>query len=140
MNGHASSTTLSDLRCPICGAMHPRKAGAAHNRSFACPRCHTVLEVTKPRSPQSLTALAASVVVALSLSIAMGLHGPGFALSLMGATAAFNCLGQLMRKVVAARELRVRPNAQAKGLPKNVLAGLRKRRSAARKNPETNTF
>jgi hypothetical protein len=119
MKPQTSFATLSDFRCPVCGATQPGKTSAARNGSFACSRCHTVLEVTTSRS---LTILSASIVVSLSLSIAMGLHGPSFALALVAGAAAFNGLVQSMRKLVAAPELRVRASAHDKSFPKNVLA------------------
>ena len=138
MKGQFSVPTLSNFRCPVCGATQSGKTSAGHNGSFACSRCRTVLEVTTAQPSQSLTVLSASIVVSLSLSIAMGLQGPSFALALVGAAAAFNWLGQSMRQLVAAPVLRVRPNAQAKGLPMNVLAAPRTSRpprAARRQEP-----
>jgi transposase-like protein len=124
MNGNASSMRLSGLRCPICRAMHARKTGIAHNGSFACWQCHTVLEVTTSRSSQSFTLLATTIGIALSLSIAIGLQAPRFAM-VVGAAAVLNWLGQTMRNLAALPELRVRPNAYDKGLPKNILSAHR---------------
>jgi hypothetical protein len=127
MNGNASSMRLSGLRCPICRAMHPRKTGIANNGSFACWQCHTVLEVTTSRSSQSFTLLATTIGIALSLSIAIGLQAPRFAL-VVGAAAILNWMGPTMRNLVALPELKVRPNAYEKSFPKNIL-------SAHRANP-----
>ena len=122
MKDQASSAKLSNFRCPVCSAIQSPKTSGARNGSFACSRCHTALEVATSRSSRSLTVLWASIVLSLSLSIAMGLQEPSFALSVVGAAAAFNWLGQSMRKLGVAAELRVQPTSQAKGLPKNVLA------------------
>ena len=127
MGGQPLSTAPSDFRCPVCGAMNARKAVTSRNRSSVCPRCHTVLEVTTSRSSQSLTFLAASIVIALSLSIGMGLQAPRFAM-VMGAAVALNWLGQSIRNLVVVPELKVRPNAHDKGFPENV-------RSAHRADP-----
>lgn len=124
MKGQASVATSTNFRCPVCGATQFGKICTALNGSFACPRCRTVLEVTTPRSSQSLTLLVASIVIALSLSIAMGLQAPRFAM-VVGAAAAFNWLGQTMRNLVALPELRVRSNTHDKGLPQNVLSARR---------------
>jgi hypothetical protein len=120
MNGNASSMRLSGLRCPICRAMYAGKTGIAHNGSFACWQCHTVLEVATSRSSQSFTLLATCILIALSLSIAIGLQAPHFAM-VVGAAAVLNWLGQTMRNLAALPELRVRPNAYDKDLPKNIL-------------------
>jgi hypothetical protein len=122
MKRQTSFATLRNFCCPICGATQSGRTSAAHNSSFACTRCHTVLEVTTSRS---LTVLSASIVMSLSLSIATGLQGPSFALALVAAAAVFNWFGQSMRKLVAAPELRVRPNAHDKSLPTNVLTAHR---------------
>jgi len=124
MNGNASSMRLSGLRCPICRAMHAGKTGVAQNGSFACWQCHTVLEMTTSRSSQSFTLLATAIGIALSLSIAIGLQAPHFATA-VGAAAILNWLGQMMRNLVALPELKVRPNAYEKGLPKNILSAHR---------------
>jgi hypothetical protein len=121
MKRQTSFATLSDCRCPVCGASQSGKT-VAHDRSFACWRCHTVLEVTTSRS---LTVLSASIVMSLSLGIAMGLQGPSFALTLVATAAAFNWLGQSIRGLALPPRLKVRPNAQAKGVPMNVLAAPR---------------
>jgi hypothetical protein len=129
MEGQTSFATLSSFRCPICGALQARKASIGHNSSFACSRCQTELEVTTSRS---LTVLSASILMSLSLTIAMGLRGPSFALALVGAAAAFNWLGQLMGRFVAGPKLRVRPNAEGRGARKNVPSARRPdRRSRA---------
>ena len=125
MKDQASSATLSNFRCPVCSAIQSPKTSGVRNGSFACSRCRTVLEVATSRSSRSLTVLWSSIVISLSLSIAMGLQEPSFAFSVVGATAAFNWLGQSIRKLGAAPELRVQPTAQAKDAPKNVLAAPR---------------
>ena len=124
MKSQTSFATLSDFRCPVCGATQSGKTSGARNSLFACPRCRTVLEVTTSRSSQSLTLLVASIVIALSLSIAMGLQAPRFAM-VVGAAAVLNWLGQTMRNLVALPELRVRSNTHDKGLPQNVLSARR---------------
>jgi hypothetical protein len=119
MKGQASFATLSDCRCPICGAIKAKMTSAARNSSFACSHCHTELELTAwaPR-----VVLSASILLSLSMSVAMGLRGLSFTLALVAATVAFKWLGQLMEKIVAAPKLRVRPNAQGLSSPQNVLA------------------
>ena len=126
MKSQSSFATLTDFHCPICGASQAGNASTSRNSAFACSRCWNVLEVATSRS---LTVLSASIVVSLSLSIAMGLQGPSFALSLIGTAAAFNWLGQSIRSLVVSPRLRVRPNAQVKGVPMNVLAAPRSDRS-----------
>ena len=118
MKRQTSFAPLDDCRCPVCGAIQAGMTSAARNRSFDCSRCHTGLQV---RASRSLAVLSASILMSLSLSIAMGLRGP-FTLALVGATAVFTWLGQSVGKLVAAPKLSVRPNAQGLSSPKNVLS------------------
>jgi len=123
MKDRASSVTLSGLRCPVCGTVQSRRTSAARANSFVCTRCHARVEVTVTRS---LAVVLASVTMALSLGLAIGLQEPSFGLILAGAAAAFNWLGQSLRSFVAAPKLKVLTSGQDRDLPKNVLSTQRR--------------
>jgi hypothetical protein len=118
MKGQPSFATLIDCRCPICGTIKAKMTSAGRNSSFACSRCNTELELTA-WAPRVI--FSASILLSLTLSVAMGLRGLNFTLALVGITVAFNWLGQLMEKIVAVPKLRVRPNAEGLNSPKHVL-------------------
>jgi hypothetical protein len=115
MKSQTSFASPGYCRCPVCGAIQACMNSAAGNRSFACPRCHTGLQVTASRS---LTVLSASIVMSLSLSFALGLRVLSFTLFLLGATAVFNWLGQFIMRLVVAPRLTVRPKDQKPASPK----------------------
>jgi hypothetical protein len=119
MNGQTSFASLGDCRCTVCGAIQAGKTSAARNRLFACSRCHTGLQVIA--SP-SIAVISASILISLTLSVAMGLRGPSFTLGVAVATAVFNWLGQSVGKLLVAPKLRVRPNAEAPSSPQNILS------------------
>jgi uncharacterized paraquat-inducible protein A len=119
MKDQASFAPLSDCRCPVCGAIKAKMTSAARNSSFACSRCHTELGLTA-WAPRAV--LSASILVSLSLSVAMGLWGLSFTLALVGAIVTLKWLGQFMKKLVLAPNLRVGPNTQGLGSPKHALS------------------
>ena len=129
MKVKASFDTLGDCPCPVCGDVQAKMISAGRNPSFACSRCRTELEVT---AFFSLPVLATSILLSLFLTGELGLQGLGFVLAIVGATAAFNWLGQSMGNIVAAPKLKVRPKARCSNLPKNV-------RSAHRIDQSTST-
>jgi len=96
---------VTDARttCPVCGAVIKSACIPADRYTpFPCLHCRTQLEVM---AFNPVPILAASVLLSLGLCVVLGIRGFAIILVAVIVTAIFYCVGQILRRFLAAPKL-----------------------------------